>query len=101
MQQSLADPVTFVWGWTSGVWNLMADIKVTTTTTREILDWYHLKEKICTLGWWLNKRLRDVVKPASGAVKLTQPLQLLPDWGQSSSYKLWLYLERHRRPPHP
>ena len=73
--QPLADPVTCLGDGHPGVWNLIADI-ATASQRREILDWYHLKENLHKVGG-SNKRLR-MLKLASGTVKLTQLLGLLP-----------------------
>jgi hypothetical protein len=47
--QPLAEPITCIGDGHDGIWNIISQIGES-TTRREILDWFHLKENLYKVG---------------------------------------------------
>lgn len=91
--QSLASPLTCIGDGHDGIWNIISQIGES-TTRREILDWFHLKENLYKVGG-SRKRLKQA-ETLLWQGKVEETLALLMEMKGKTTKNFCDYLKRHR-----
>jgi hypothetical protein len=92
-EQPLASPVTCIGDGHDGIWKIISKIG-DSTSRREILDWFHLKENLYKVGG-SNKRLKKA-EALLWQGKLKETLELFVELRAKQAQNFCDYIEKHR-----